>query len=173
MPDLLAHVLIIYTACMILAWHFKWITQPYITVAMAGAMIPDLSKVSLLIPSWQIQQWLSLPFSWTALHTTGGILLSVLIGVTLVQEPYRERVAILLVFGAGSHLTADSLLISVSETPFPIFWPVTIYTPPIPGIYLSTDPWPTAVAMFFAVAVTMLTRVRKSSNVRFPPDNTE
>lgn len=160
MPDLLTHVLIVYSACLVLSWRLAWLDQAYVTVAMLGAMTPDLSKINLLLPSWLVERWLSLPFSWTALHTVGGVALTILIVVTLVGSAYRKRVAALLAFGAGTHLLADAMLRSVTGRSFAFFWPLSAYAPPTPGLYLSTDPWPTVVAIVIAVAVTALDRRR-------------
>jgi hypothetical protein len=159
-PDLLTHVLIVYSACLVVSWRLDWLDRSFVTVAMVGAMMPDISKLNLLLPNWLVERWLSLPFSWTALHTAGGVALTILVTVTLVGPAYRKRVAALLAFGAGTHLLADAMLRSVTGRSFAFLWPLSTYAPPTPGLYLSTDPWPTVVAIVTAVAVTALDRYR-------------
>jgi len=159
-PDLLTHVLLAYTVCLVLAQRVAWIQRPYVTVAMVGAMTPDLAKVHLVVSGWEIQRHLSIPVSWSALHTTGGVIISLLIIITIVRSPLRKRVGALLALGAGTHLVADAMLRSVTYRSFPIFWPLTTYRPPTPGLYLSTDPWLTAMAVVLAVTVTTLVRYR-------------
>jgi len=138
--------------------------KPYITAAMVGALLPDLAKINLVISNWWVRQWLPVPFSWSALHTTGGVILSVLIVVTLVEPPYRKRVGGLLLFGAGTHLLTDAMLRSVTGRSFPIFWPLTLYEPLTPGLYLSTEPWPTALAIAVAAVLTGIDRRRSRSS---------
>jgi len=147
MPDLLTHVLVAYSVCLVLVRVCDWIRAPYITVAMAGALIPDLSKGNLLLPGQLIHQWTGVPFSWSALHTAGGVVLSMLVIIVCVEPPYRTRVGALLALGAGSHLLLGVMLRSVTGRSFPVLWPLTGYEPPTPGLYLSTDPWPTVIAL--------------------------
>lgn len=127
---------------------------------MTGAFVPDLAKVSLLISSHEMRQLLPIPFSWTPLHTLGGVLASVGLGVALVRHAERRRVAALLALGAVTHLAADSLLRTPTGTVGPLLWPVWTRPLPTPGIYLSTDPWPTFVVAVVAVLVTLVTRRR-------------
>lgn len=158
MPDLLAHALLAYTIGLLLSWRYGWITAQYRTVCMAGAFIPDLSKVELLVPDEWVEQVLGVPFEWFGLHTGGAVLLSILVGVTVVSEPERKRVFALLAVGAGSHLVADGFLRTVTGYSYPIFWPITRYQPPTPGLYLSTDPTPTIIAILLALAAWVMTR---------------
>ncbi|WP_436932812.1 metal-dependent hydrolase [Halosimplex halobium] len=162
MPDLLTHVLIAYSVCLVLVHVCDWIRAPYITVAMAGALVPDLAKGNLILSRQLIHHWTGVPFSWSALHTTGGVVLSILVIVVLIEPPYRTRVGTLLALGAGSHLVLDVMLRSVTGQAFPIFWPLTGYEPPTPGLYLSTDPWPTAIALMIAGFLTAIHWIQTS-----------
>jgi hypothetical protein len=49
MPDWLTHVLIAYSVCQLLSWRYVWFSPPYVAVAMGGALLPDASKLNLLI----------------------------------------------------------------------------------------------------------------------------
>lgn len=158
MPDLLAHALIAYTLAMLLSWRYDWLTRPYVTVSMAGAFIPDMTKVRYILPSDQVKLLIGVPFDWDALHTGGPVLLCVLIGVTLVAPRQRKRVFALLLLGAASHLVADALLLTASGRSYAVFWPLTLYHPPTPGLYLSTQPEPTILAAVAALFVWLATQ---------------
>jgi hypothetical protein len=160
MPDLLAHALIAYTLAMLLSWRYDWLAPAYVTVAMAGAFIPDLTKIRLLLPSVAVESLLGIPFDWGGLHTLGGSLVALAIGVVLVASADRRRVAGLLGLGATSHLLADALLLSPSGRSYPVLWPLTYLHPPTPGLYLSTDPEPMLVAAVAAGVVFLLSRRR-------------
>lgn len=162
MPDLLAHALLAYALCRVLSWRYDWLTSPYITVGMAGAFIPDLAKAELLIKSSLVERLLGVPFSWFGLHTSGGALVSILIGGLLVDARDRGRIVSLLAIGAASHLVADALLRTVTGRSYPIFWPLTRYAPPTPGLYVSTRPEPTIGAFIVALSVFLLTRYRNT-----------
>jgi membrane-bound metal-dependent hydrolase YbcI (DUF457 family) len=161
MPDLLAHALVAYSLATLLSWRYEWLSPAYVTVAMAGAFVPDLTKVSLLVPTSTVQSVLGVPFSWFALHTLGGSLVSLTIGVVLVASPERKRVTALLGLGVVSHLLADALLHNPSGRSYPLLWPLSYYHPPTPGLYLSTDPEPTLVAAVVAGCLFLATRVRQ------------
>lgn len=163
MPDLLAHALLAYGLAMLLSWRYERISPAYATVAMAGAFVPDLSKIQLLVPSGSVERLLGLPFDWFALHTAGGTLVAVLVGVAAVAPRERKPVLALLSVGAVSHLVADGLLRTPSGQSYAMLWPVTRYHPPTPGLYLSTQPEPTVAAAAFAAAVWAATRYRTRS----------
>jgi len=160
MPDLLAHALIAYSLATIISWRYDWLSPAYVTVAMAGAFVPDLTKVRLIIASGQVESLVGLPFSWSALHTAGGALVALLVGVTFAAPSERRRVFGLLTLGASSHLLADALLLSPSGRSYAILWPLTQYHPPSPGLYLSTQPGPAVFAALSAIVVCVATRYR-------------
>ena len=159
MPDLLSHTFIAYTICTFLALHYEWLTPQYVTIGMAGAFIPDLAKITLVLENATIENLLGVPFDWFGLHTLGGVVVSVCIGVALATAAERKRVGALLALGAASHLTADALLLKASGRSYPIFWPLTEYVPPTPGLYLSTDLWPSLVTGALAVTAWYVVRV--------------
>lgn len=162
MPDLLAHALLAYAVGTALSWRYGWIRSPHVTAVMAGAFIPDLAKVGIAVDSWTIERAVGLPFDWFGLHTVGGVLVSVVIGVAIVVDDERRRAALLLGLGAGSHLLADALLLKPSGRSDPLLWPLMGYAPPTPGLYLSTEPGPTVVAAALAIAVWAVTRRRSA-----------
>ena len=153
MPDLFAHAVIGYCLGTALALRYGWLTPAYVTVVMAGAFIPDISKMYLLVPDAVVGETLGVPFSWFALHTLGGSAVAVLIGVVLVAGDERRRVLGLLSLGAGSHLVADALLLTPTGFSKPMWWPVAHVGLPSPGLYLSTEPTPLFVASAVAVVL--------------------
>lgn len=156
MPDLLTHVLVAYAAATVASWRYEWLGPPYVTVAMMGAMIPDMTKVRLLVPSYRVESLLGVPFDWFALHTAGGSVVAVLVGTLLVPSRQRRRVFVLLALGAASHHLLDLLLINPSGHSYAVLWPLTGYEPPTPGFYLSTDRWPTLTSGALALLVRLL-----------------
>ncbi|WP_372608184.1 metal-dependent hydrolase [Halorientalis litorea] len=153
MPDLLAHVLIAYTVCRTMSFHWEWITKQYITIGMMGAFIPDLMKVRLVLPSRIVEQIVGYPFGWGSLHTGGGVILSVLVGVILLSPEERYRSGLLLGVGSGTHLLTDSLLLTPTGHTQQLFWPFLQYRVPSPGLYLSTQVWPVVVTGCVAALV--------------------
>lgn len=152
MADLLSHAFIAYTLCTILAVRYAWLTPQYVTVGMAGALIPDVAKIDLVVDSALIGNGIGVPFDWFGIHTFGGVVVAILVGVTLAGASERTRVGGLLALGAGSHLVADALLLNASGRSYHVFWPATEYVPPTPGLYLSTDIWPAALTGLVALA---------------------
>lgn len=153
MPDLLAHALLAYGICRLLAWRYDWITPAYVTAGMAGALVPDVVKIWLVLPSARVEAVLGVPFGWGALATGGGVAVCVLVGVTLVLPRVRWGAGAVLAVGAASHLLTDAMLLTASGRSYAVFWPLTRYNPPTPGLYLSTQAWPTVAAAVFALGV--------------------
>ncbi len=153
MPDLLTHVLAAYVLATLLSFRYEWITPQYVTAAMVGAAVPDLAKISLAVSSYQVQAVLGVPFDWFAIHTLGGSLVAVAICALLAGEKHRRKVFLLLALGAASHHLLDALLITPTGYSYAIFWPLSTYHPPSPGLFLSTDRWPAAVSGLTAVTV--------------------
>jgi membrane-bound metal-dependent hydrolase YbcI (DUF457 family) len=164
MPDLLSHALIAYAIATALSWRLRWLSPAYVTVAMAGAFVPDLVKISLVVDSDVVAAALGIPFEWSALHTLGGSVVSVAVGVVLVTDRERRRVAALLGLGAASHLLADAFLLNPSGRSYAVLWPISRLHPPTPGLYLSTDPEPTVVAALVALGVFVVSRRRQRTN---------
>jgi len=146
MPDLLAHALLAYAICTVLSVRYDWLTPAYVTAGMAGAFIPDVMKIVLIVPDAAMEAILGVPFSWSGIHTAGGALVAVLIGAAVVVPAERRRIGALLGVGAASHLLADALLLTPSGYSYGVLWPALRVHPPTPGLYLSTQPGPTVVA---------------------------
>ncbi|QLG27384.1 metal-dependent hydrolase [Halorarum halophilum] len=142
MPDILTHVLVGYCLATLLSLRDDRITPPYVTVAMLGTLLPDLTKIELLVPSMVVEQAIGLPFSWFAIHTPFGSLLAASVGALLVAPHHRRQVLALLLLGAFSHHALDAMLLNVTGSSYPLLWPLSTYHIPSPGLYLSSDRWP-------------------------------
>jgi hypothetical protein len=153
MADLLTHVLVAYSLATLLSWRYEWLTPQFVTVAMVGAMIPDLNRLDLILPADFIEAVFGIPFDWGAVHVLGGSLLVVAIGTVLAPTTIRRRVGALLLLGLTSHLTLDLLLLNVSGYSYAVLWPVAGYHPPSPDLYLSTDRWPAICGVVLAASV--------------------
>ncbi|QIO24105.1 metal-dependent hydrolase [Haloarcula sp. JP-L23] len=151
MADLLTHVLVGFILGSILAVGFRWKAPPFVAVVMVGALLPDLAKIAMILPPRVVEETLGIPFDWFAVHTPFGTLLVAGIGSLLVSETIRRRVFVLLLIGGASHLVLDSLLISPSRFYHVLFWPLTTQFVSLPGLYLSSDRWPSIVAACLAV----------------------
>ena len=158
MAELLTHVLAAYVLATALSWRYEWLTSPYVTVAMAGAITPDLSRFDLLFPAETIEATFGVPFDWGAFHTLGGTILVVAVGALLTPARYRWKVAAMLALGALSHHALDLLLINPSGYSYSVFWPLTQHQPPTPNIYLSSDRWPALVSRLVAAIVWAIDR---------------
>lgn len=104
MPDLLTHVLLTYAVVAPLCSRYDWLGPQHVTIAMTGAVIPDLNHIEMIIPSEIVSESLDVPFSWNALQTGGPVLAILLIGALLVERSERRRVFALSSLGAVSHL---------------------------------------------------------------------
>lgn len=162
MADLLTHVLVTYVLATVLSWKLGWLTPPYATVAMAGATLPDLNRLELVVPAGTLGSVFGIPFHWGAFHTFGGSVLVVLIGTILVPDTQRGRVFGLLVLGVLSHLGLDLLLVQPTPRSYAALWPFIDYRPPTVGLYRSTDRWPAAIAVTVAGVVALITRRRNA-----------
>lgn len=161
MPDLLSHVLLAYALCAVVGVAAPWVDARYLTVAMAGALLPDLAKARLLWPNTLVRDLLGVPFSWAAIHSVGAVAVWVLLGAALVRRGVRARVAGLLALGGVSHLCADLLLrTATGYSPYPMLWPLSRSPPPTAGLFLSSDPWPLVGSALLAGVVWYYRRTR-------------
>ncbi|MFC7076791.1 metal-dependent hydrolase [Haloarcula halophila] len=160
MPDLLTHVLLAYGVTTALSYRYTWIVPAYVTLAMVGTLVPDLDHVSTLIPSQTVETALGVPFDWGGLQTGGVVLLILLIGTVLVERGKRRRAFVMLTVGAAAHLFTDALIRVPEGRSQSVFFPVTMYQPPTPGLYLSTDLWPLVASALFALFAWYVVRRR-------------
>lgn len=153
MTDLLTHILVAYVVGTLVSVRYASLTPQHVTLVMLGALVPDLTKIKLLVPSELVQSLLGVPFDWVALHTIGGVAVVIALGTVLAGRTRRTLVCSLLVLGAVSHLLLDGLLLTSSGYSGMLLWPLTSARLPSPGLYLSSDRWPAVVAGTVAVCV--------------------
>lgn len=159
MPDLLTHILVGYTLATALSWRIEWVTPPLVTVAMTGAILPDLTRIELLVPGHIVEDMLGLPFSWAPLHRVGGTAVVIGIGAVLAPRRWRRRVALLLLLGASTHYALDFLLYKPTGMTGDLLWPLIGHGFQIDGVYLSSDRWPAATMIVIAGVVWALNRL--------------
>ncbi|TMT87031.1 metal-dependent hydrolase [Haloterrigena sp. H1] len=162
MPDVLTHVLVSYTLGMLLSVRYAWLRPAHVTLVMAGALVPDLMKIQLLVPDEFVAWVLGVPFTWSPIHTLVGSALIIGLGGLFVAPAQRPRTVALLAVGAGSHHALDLLLVTASGEAYAIFWPLLDYRPPAGDLYLSSDRWPAVVAGVSALCVWLVARRRDS-----------
>lgn len=153
MPDWLTHVLVGYALATACSLYWDWITPRLVTLAMVGALLPDLTKWKLLVPSEAVGAALGVPWNWSAFHTLGGTAVAVLAVVVLLPARYRRRGALVLALGAASHHALDLLLVQPSGHTYPALWPLSTYRAPAADLYLSSDRGPAVVAAVAALVV--------------------
>lgn len=158
MADLYTHVLVGYMIGVVLSWRYDWLGYPFIAVVIAGAILPDLNRIELLVPAATIEAVLGLPFSWTPLHRAGGTLLVVCLGTLLARKQYRRAVFALLFVGAASHYLLDFWLYKPSGVSGPLLWPFVTDGFRIDGFYLSSDRWPAVVSTVAAIVIWVVDR---------------
>jgi len=151
MPDLLTHILLGYTAGTFLSAYYEEITAEDTAVVMVGTLLPDLNHIYAIIQPEVIHNTIGVPFSWGFLQTGGGVFLTSLGAILFVSEEYRRRGFGLIWVGAITHLVSDVLLYVPDGRSQSVFWPLTMYQPSTPGIYMSTDLWPLLAAALLAV----------------------
>ncbi|WP_135303754.1 metal-dependent hydrolase [Haloarcula amylovorans] len=160
MPDLLTHVLLAYALATLLAYRHAWLTPAFVTLSMVGALVPDLDHISMIIPPTTVEALLGVPFAWGGLQTGGVVLLVILVGTVLVEPGERRRAFAMLALGASTHLFTDALIRVTDGRSQSVFWPLTRYQPPSPGLYLSTDIWPLVAATTLAAVAWYVVRHR-------------
>lgn len=153
MPDLLTHVLIVYVMLTVAFWLTDLFERNLIPVAMAGAGIPDFSKLYLLVSADVVESVMGLPFSWLALHRLGPTIAIAGIFAICFRRGIRTRVFGFLLFGVGSHFVLDLGVKRASGAAPPYLYPLSWWHPPAANLYLSSDLWPVFVTAGVAILV--------------------
>ena len=156
MAELLTHVLVVYVLLTVGSWWVDGLTARWVPIGMAGAMIPDLVKVGILVDSEVVEGVLGIPFSYGPISTVGGVLV-IAAGITLWFTERRPRVFGLLVAGGVSSLALDGLRMyadgQASFWVYPLWW-----RPPTPNLYVTSDPRVTVAALVVSASVFLVDR---------------
>lgn len=165
MPDLLTHVLFAYSFATLLGQRVHWIEREYVTLFMAGALIPDVSKAYLVVGEATVKSVIGQPFEWYGIHTLGGILVVSALVATWVDWDEVKPV-LLMAFGGGlSHLLLDSFIQEPTGYSYAALWPITYHRVPSAGLYISTDVWPVVAAACLATTTCLLVHSTKETEI--------
>lgn len=159
MSDLLTHALAGYSLATVAVW-LTPLSRRHVPFVVAGAVLPDMAKVNLLVGSLR-STVMGVEVGWLALQTLGAALLASG-GITLaVTRSERRPVLASLVGGVIIHITLDYFVIRAGGVSPPYLYPFTWAELPSAGLYLSSDMWPGAVALAVASVVWVLDRRRR------------
>ncbi|WP_135820702.1 hypothetical protein [Halostella litorea] len=156
MPDLLSHVLFAYALLTVASWRVDRLTDEWVAVGVAGAAIPDLIKVEILVDSAAVSRALGVPFDVGAVGTLAGVLLVGGLIALAFGRRWRPAYAAL-VAGGGSALVLDGLRAYADGRAGFWLYPVP-WRPPTPSLYVSSDPRVLAVAVAVAAGVALADR---------------
>jgi len=138
MADLLTHVLVAYVAFTVASWAVSWLTERWVVIGMAGAAIPDLVKVDIVLDDRLVESALGVPFSWAPISSLGGVLV-IAAGIAVLFAEERRRVYAFLVSGGLLSLLGDGLRVFADGRAdfwlYPLWW-----RPPTPSLYVTSDP---------------------------------
>lgn len=157
MVDLLAHALFAYAVGATLQW-VGTIERRHVAVVVVGGVLPDVAKAHLVVGSGAVEAAVGLPFSWLALHRLGAVLAFAALGALLFARAERSVAFGTLVGGGLLHLALDALVIRADGRAPPYLYPLSWWRPPSGDLYLSSDLWPTAVAVVLAATAWWMTR---------------
>jgi len=156
--DLLTHVLLAHVCGTALSWRYDAVETRHVALAMAGATLPDASKLSLLVGS--TVEVGGVAFAPIGLHRLGPTLALALATALLVEPAERRAAAVALVAGGLSHLSLDLGVVRAAPTAPPYPFPLSWWRPPNPELYTSSDVVPTVVAVVLAAATLLYDRRR-------------
>ena len=164
MPDLLSHALFAYAFGTALSVRYDWLNPQWVTALMAGALVPDIDKISLFVSDPLMECLLGTPFSWEVIHIPVGAIVLCGLGGLAVAAPYRRRAVTLLLIGAMSHLALDQLAIFTTGYSYPLLWPLTAYHFPAGDLYQSSDRLPVLITGGLAVVAYRFSIYRQNRN---------
>lgn len=162
MADLLTHVLTAYVLATLAVWCFSRVRPRYVPLAMAGAVVPDAAKVYFALGGIR-HTVAGVEVSLLALQTLGVAVAVALVGTTLVAPEERSGALPALLGGIGLHVVLDYLVVRTGGYAPPYLYPMTWAELPSVNVYLSSDVWPSVLAVTAAVAVWGYGRLRAGS----------
>jgi len=152
MTDLLTHVLTAYVLSTLAVWRLDRVRPRHVPLAMAGAAVPDAAKVYFVLGGIR-HTVAGVEVSLLALQTLGVAVAFTLVGGVLVTPSERGVAVPALLGGVGLHVVLDYLVVRTGGYAPPYLYPVTWAELPSANVYLSSDVWPSVVAVAVAAAV--------------------
>jgi MFS superfamily sulfate permease-like transporter len=162
MADLLSHVLVAYVLFTLADWRVEAVTRRWVVVAMGGAAIPDLVKLSIVVDPRTFEKAVGLPLSYHPFSTLGGVVLVAGLIALLFGREYRRRAWGFLVAGGVTSLVVDGLRLSINGRAGTLLYPLTWWGPPSPNLYLTSDPRVLVVTLVVTAVVFVLDRRRST-----------
>jgi len=164
MAEWLTHIVLAYALFTAAGWYIEWLDRQWVAVGMVGSILPDLSRLDLVIDADRITAVFGVPFEWGGLHTLGGAVVLSALGAVLFSTRRQQYRAFLLLFaGALSHLVvdlpqayADGLMITNLY-----LFPLPAWRFPTPGWYVSADRWVVVVSLAVALPVFVVDYYRR------------
>ncbi len=117
MADWLTHVLLGWAAVELVSFKYPRV-QKFRAVVLIGSVLPDLGNLTMFFG--EAGSYISHYF--TPLHSSFGILMLVLPISFFMRKGYRNTVFYLLALGAGLHLVADYLIVTLTGK-LPLLFP--------------------------------------------------
>ncbi len=158
MPDLLTHVLGAYVLLTPVTWHVEWVDRRHVVVLMIGTIVPDLSKLQLLVGSSAVSDAIGRPWLWTGLHRLGPAGTLAAVGALGFERGRRLSGFGWLLAGILLHLVFDLAVIRASGLAPPYLYPLSWWHPPAADLLLSSDVWPWMMSSVLAGVVWMFDR---------------
>ena len=157
MADLLTHVLVPYVLLTVASWRYPRIKRRWIVIGMAGAAIPDLVKIRIVLDDGAVESLLGVPFAYDPISSVSGLL--VIAGAIAVFFEQHRRAYAFLVFGGSTALVLDGLRVFVDGRAgfwlYPFWW-----RPPSPSLYVTADPRVAVLTVLLSTGVYLLDRSR-------------
>ena len=138
MADLLTHILVPYVILTVASWQFDWLTKRWVIIGMAGAAIPDLVKIDILLDRSVVESLLGMPFSYAPISSLGGVL-CIAGAITIFFPRHRRQVFVFLLFGGLTSLVVDGLRVFADGQSGFWLYPFTWVRPPTPSLYVTSD----------------------------------
>jgi len=159
MADLLTHVLVPFVLLTPLSWRFSGLSDRWIVLAMAGAAIPDLVKIGIVVDDGVIESLAGVPFSYAPISTLGGVIV-VAAAIAVCFRDYARRAFRYLLFGGLTSLVLDGVRVFADGHANAWLYPFVWWRPPTPSLYVTADPRVTLVAVAVAGLVFLADRYR-------------
>ena len=164
MAVLLTHILVPYIILTVASWQFNWLTDRWIVIGMAGAAIPDLIKIEILVDAGVVETLLGVPFKYAPISSLGGVLL-IAGAITIFFERQRRQIFSFLLFGAFSSLVVDGLRVFADGRSGFWLYPFSWWRPPTPSLYITSDVRVLVTAILISAVVFALDRWKHADNL--------